>query len=54
MILTALFFNGTEEEAKKFFAPLITLGPLVDMTSVVSSSPNPSRGTPSRRLPITE
>ena len=34
-ILSAVFYNGSEEEAKKFYGPLISIGPLLNMTSVM-------------------
>jgi hypothetical protein len=30
-----MFYNGSEEEGKKFFEPLYSLKPLADMTSVM-------------------
>ncbi|KAH7381626.1 hypothetical protein BKA66DRAFT_419009 [Pyrenochaeta sp. MPI-SDFR-AT-0127] len=35
VVLTQLFHNGTEEEAKAFFADLFELGPIADMTSMM-------------------
>ncbi|PQE29141.1 6-hydroxy-D-nicotine oxidase protein [Rutstroemia sp. NJR-2017a BBW] len=32
-IMLPMFYNGTEKEAKEFYAPLFELGPLVDMTA---------------------
>lgn len=34
-VLTALFYNGTEEKAREFFQPLYALEPAVDMTSPI-------------------
>jgi FAD/FMN-containing dehydrogenase len=38
VVMTAVFYNGEEEEAKKFFEPLLSLGPLANMTTVMPYS----------------
>ena len=35
VVLTMLFHNGSEEEAKAFFADLFELGPIANMTSMI-------------------
>lgn len=35
VIMAVVFYNGSEEEGKKFYEPLFSLGPLADMTSVM-------------------
>lgn len=38
VVMAALFYNGPEEEAKSFFEPLLSLGPLADMTAAIPYS----------------
>ena len=38
VILAAMFYNGTEEHAKVYYEPLLSLGPLADMTSAMPYS----------------
>lgn len=38
VVMTALFYNGPEEEAKSFFEPLLSLGPLANMTAAMPYS----------------
>ncbi|PBP20327.1 putative FAD linked oxidase domain protein [Diplocarpon rosae] len=35
VLLTIVFYNGTEEEAKKFYAPVLSLEPFVNNTAVI-------------------
>lgn len=35
VVLTQLFYNGTEEEGKAFFADLFELGPIVNMSAMI-------------------
>lgn len=35
VVLTQLFYNGTEEQGKAFFADLFDLGPVANMTAVI-------------------
>jgi hypothetical protein len=35
VVLTVVFYNGTEDEGKRFFAPLLELGPLADHTAMM-------------------
>jgi hypothetical protein len=35
VVLTQLFYNGTEEQGKAFFADLFDLGPIVNMSSMI-------------------
>lgn len=35
VVLTQLFHNGTEEEGKEFFADLLALNPIANMTAMV-------------------
>lgn len=35
VVLTQLFYNGTEEDGKAFFADLFELGPVANMTSMI-------------------
>lgn len=38
VIMVVVFYNGVEEEAKKFYEPLLNLGPLADMTKPMKYS----------------
>jgi len=54
VIMAVVFYNGSEEEGKKFYEPLLKLGPLADMTSImpypaVNTMLNPAMGTGLRR-----
>jgi hypothetical protein len=35
VVLAVIFYNGTEEQAKAYYEPLLKLGPLADITSTV-------------------
>lgn len=35
VVLVGVFYNGTESEGKKFFGPLLELGPLADQTAMM-------------------
>jgi FAD/FMN-containing dehydrogenase len=35
MVMTIVFYNGSEAEGRKFYEPLLSLGPLADMTTVM-------------------
>jgi len=38
VIMAVTFYNGSEEEGKKFYEPLLKLGPLADMTTTMPYS----------------
>ena len=38
VVMAVVFYNGEEEEAKKFFEPLLSLGPLANMTTAMPYS----------------
>lgn len=55
IILTQLFYNGSHEEATAFFQPLLDLGPVANMTSMLpyeklNASMNEGQGFGGRKM----